>query len=325
MRPRAVAPEALLPASGPVTGTAFNQRRVPAVLRLLLLSLKAWKQDNVPRLGAALAYYSLFAMAPVLLVVISVAGLVWGQEAVRSQIVGEIDHLIGREGATVIQDMLRAAARPREGRLGTIIGGATFLVAVTGAFVELQAVLNRIWRVKPKQRVRERRWLLRRLLLNRLRSFGLVLTISFLILISLAASAALTALSSWVSRRYDALSPLWPVASEVVSLAVMTLLFAMIYKLLPDVKLQWRHVWLGAGVTALLFTAGKFLIAFYIARTNTGAAYGAAAAVAVILIWVYFTTQIVLLGAEFTRLYAQGHHIVPPREPYARTRAAKPA
>lgn len=278
----------------------------------MALSVKSWKRDNVPRLGAALAYYALFAMAPVLLVVIAVAGLVWGQEAVRGQIVGEIDNLLGADGARVIQDMLAGVARPRESRIATAIGSATFLVAVTGAFLELQSVLNFIWRVKPKPGVAVKRFLL-----NRLRSFGIVVTLSFLILISLAASAALTALSSWAGRRFSALSVVWPLIGEVVAFAAITLLFAMIYKVLPDVKLKWRHVWIGGAVTALFFVLGKFLIGFYISSTNTASTYGAAAAVAVILIWVYYTTQIVLLGAEFTRVQSRGRGLIARPEPYA--------
>ena len=315
LRPEFPTPATPKPAvSAKQTPRRRKHKRLPTPIRLLLLSVKSWKRDSVPRMGAALAYYSLFAMAPVLLVVIAVAGLVWGQDAVRGQIVGEIAHMVGEDGANVVQDMLRGVSRPREGRIATIVGGLTLVIAVSGAFLELQSVLNKIWRVKPVPGVA-----IKRLVLNRLRSFGMVLTLGLLILMSLAASAALSALSSWAGRRFEALSVVWPIAGEVLSFAVITLLFTMIYKMLPDIRLKWRNVWLGAAVTAAFFTIGKFLIGLYISKSNTAAAYGAAAAVAILLIWVYYTTQIVLLGAEFTRVFTRGHHIVPRREPYARS------
>ena len=283
---------------------------------MLRLALIAWKRDKVPRLGAALAYYTLFALAPVLLVVISVAGLVWGQEAVQGRIVGEIDGLIGRDGAGVIQEMLAAAARPRESMWATIIGSITLLVAVSGAFLELQAVLNFIWRVKPKPAKA-----LKRFFANRLQSFGLVLSLSLILLISMAGSAALAAVNDWMGNRLPLFPAFWVAVHEISALAAVTILFALIYRFLPDVQMTWKNVWAGALATAVLFTLGKFLIGFYLAKTNTAVTYGTASAVAIILIWVYYTTQIVLLGAEYTRVRTRSRHKVPRPKPFAKKRS----
>jgi membrane protein len=289
---------------------------MPAIARMMRLALIAWKRDKVPRLGAALAYYTLFALAPVLLVVISIAGLVWGQEAVQGRIVGEIDQLVGAEGARVIQDMVRAAARPRESRVATIIGAITLIIAVSGAFLELQAVLNFIWRVKVKPQNA-----LKRFFSNRLQSFGLVLSIGLILLISMAGSAALAAVSDWLGQRLPLFAGFWLAVHEVFALAAVTVLFAMIYRFLPDVRLRWKNVWLGAFVTALLFTIGKMLIGLYLSRTNTAVTYGTASAVAIILIWVYYTTQIVLLGAEYTRVRTRSRHSVAKPKPFAEDRS----
>jgi membrane protein len=288
---------------------------MPAVARMMRLAFIAWRRDKVPRLGAALAYYTLFALAPVLLVVISVAGLVWGQDAVQGRIVSEIDNLVGRDGAIVIQDMLRAASRPRESIIATIIGGVTLLIAVSGAFLELQAVLNFIWRVKARPG-----GALKRFLANRLQSFGLVLSLALILLISMAGSAALAAVNEWMGARLPVAPALLLAAHEAVSLASVILLFALIYRFLPDVKIGWRNVWTGAVATAVLFTLGKALIGLYLSRSNTAVTYGTASAVAIILIWVYYTTQIVLLGAEFTRVRTRSRHKVPPPKPFARKR-----
>lgn len=288
--------------------------RLPTTISLFWKALQAWQADKAPRLGAALAYYTLFAMSPVLLVVIAIAGLVFGPEAVRGEIVTQIDGLIGTEGAHTVQRMLEYAYRPREGRLASIVAGVTFALAVTGAFLELQAALNTVWRVKPQPKpgidvvdfVR-----------RRLRSFALVATIAFLLMVSLVVSAGLSALAAWLGRRAAALPVLLQIANQVVSLGIMTALFAALYRVLPDVKLRWRNVLVGGFVTAVLFTAGKYLIGLYLGRSAVTSAYGAAASVVVLMIWVYYTAQIVLLGAEFTRVYSEHHRTIPELEHFA--------
>jgi membrane protein len=264
-------------------------------------------------MGAALAYYTLFSLAPILIVAIAVAGLAFGQEAVRGNVVGQIQGLVGREGAHAVEAMLEGASKPSASIPATIIGLITFFLAATGAFLELQTDLDAIWRVKPKQGVS---WV-KALLQQRLTSFGLVLGFAFLLLTSLVVSAALAALHTYMGQAFPGIAVLWEALNVVVSLGVITLLFAMIYKVLPDVKLAWRDVWVGGLVTAGLFTLGKLLIGLYIGTSAFASTYGAAGSVLVVLVWVYYSAQIILLGAEFTREYVKRFGKRPPPEDFA--------
>ena len=280
----------------------------------------AWWEDNALRLGASLAYYTLFAIAPVLLVAIAIAGLAFGPEAVRGEIVLQLQGLIGRDGAQAVQSMLEGASRPRSGMLATIIGSVTFLFASTGAFLELQTVLNTIWRVKPNPGLN-----LTGFVRDRIRSFGLVIAVGFLLLVSLAVSAALAAASAWLDRRMPGWPTIWGILNALVSLGVITVLFALLYRFLPDVKLEWRDVVTGAFVTAVLFTLGKQAIGFYLGQSATASSYGAAGSVIVVLLWVYYSAQILLLGAEFTRIYAEMHGSRPRPESFAQPDPEAPA
>jgi membrane protein len=288
--------------------------------KVLKQAVAGWWNDNVPRMGAALAYYTLFSLAPILFVAIAVAGLAFGAEAVRGEIVGQIEGLVGRDGALAVQAMLEGAAKPSSSIPATIIGIITFFLGATGAFLELQNDLDAIWRVKPKSRGS----FLRDLLMQRLISFGLVLGLAFLLLTSLVVSAALAAVHTYMGNAFPGVAILWEALNVVVSLAVITLLFAMIYKVLPDVKLAWSDVWVGALVTAGLFTIGKFLIGLYLGTSAVASTYGAAGSVIVVLVWVYYSSQIILLGAEFTRAYVDEFGRRPPPEAFA-TKASKPA
>jgi membrane protein len=263
-------------------------------------ALAGWWNDNVPRLGASLAYYTLFALAPILLIAIAIGGLVFGPEAVRGEIVGQLQGLVGKEGAQAVQAMLEGAAKPSSSKLATAIGLFTFFLGSTGAFLELQTALNAIWRVKPKSSAG-----IRQLLLPRLISFGLVVAVGFLLLVSLLVSAALAALDRYMGNAFPALAAIWQAANVLVSFGVITLLFALIYKVLPDVELRWRDVWIGGLVTAGLFSIGKLVIGLYLGRSTLASSYGAAGSVIVLLLWVYYSAQIVLLGAEFTRFYVE--------------------
>ena len=300
--------------------------RVPAPLRLVAEAVKGWSRDNVPRLGASLAYYTLFSLAPMLVVAIVIAGQLFGEEAVRGEIVMQVDGLIGTEGARALQALLQGAQRDDASGLAALIGTATFLLAATGAFMELQHALNTIFQVKqaPGSRIRE-------FLLDRLRSFGLVLSIGFLLIVSLLVSAALSALTSWVQRfGSQPVSLVWELVDLVASLGVITLLLALIYRYLPDVRLGWRDVWFGSLVTALLFIVGKELIGLYLGRSTVASSYGAAGSVMVLLLWVYYSAQIMLFGAELTRVRAkhQGRKPAPlaiaRRDPDARPSERKP-
>jgi membrane protein len=267
---------------------------------ILKCALAGWWNDNVPRLGASLAYYTLFAMAPILVISIAIAGFFFGAEAVRGEVVTQMRGLVGETGAQAVQTMLQNAATRGDGTLATIIGVVTFFLGSTGAFLELQTALNGIWRVKPKPNAGFRQMLFQRLL-----SFGLVIGVGFVLLVSLVVSAGLAALSRYIGNTFPAFAVAWTAINVLVSLGVVTLLFAMIYQFLPDVKLRLRDVWLGALVTAGLFTVGKGLIGLYLGTSAIASSYGAAGSVVVLLVWVYYSSQVVLLGAEFTKAYVE--------------------
>ena len=275
--------------------------RTPAIVRVFGTALKAWWDDDALRLGAALAYYTLFAIAPVLLVATGIAGLVFNTDAVRAEIVNQLDHLVGRDAAQAVQSLLDGASQRRAGIVATAIGSVAFVVAATGAFLELQAALNTIWRVKPDPGAH-----LRSFVIDRLLSFGLVVAIGFLLMVSLAVTAALAAFSAWLSRHASSVPLVWSGLQLLVSLVGTTTLFALLYRVLPDVHLAWRDVTTGAFVTAVLFTLGQELIGLYLGQSSMASAYGAAGSVMILLLWVYYSCQILLLGAEFTRVYA-GH------------------
>lgn len=282
--------------------------RLPQPIATLWDGIKSWSKDDVPRLGASLAYYTLFAIAPILLISIVIAGAVFGEEAVRHQISVQLQQLMGREGGLAIEALVQGAALERGGTLALVIGGITLVLASTGAFLELQHALNKIFRVKtaPGGNVLE-------LVKRRIRSFGLVVSVGFLLMVSLAVSAALAALSSWLQGG-EAVSALWQAVHMLVSLGVIMLLFALIYRFLPDARLYWKDVWTGALLTAVLFTLGKYLIGLYIGRTSIASSYGAVGSILVLLVWVYYSAQIILLGAEVTRVYAERHGRAPQPE-----------
>ena len=259
-----------------------------------------WSQDHAASMGAALAYYTMFSIAPLLLSVISVAGLVFGREAARGEILGQLQSLMGTEGARAVQALLASANRPAAGAWATLAGVGALLVGATTVFGELQNSLDRIWRApgRPDQ-AGAWGWLRSRLL-----SLGLILGIGFLLMVSLVASAALAAVQRWWSR-WIAWGGLAQGIDFAVSFAFVTVAFAMIYKLMPRARVEWRDVGVGAVVTALLFTVGKTAIGLYIGRSAVTSAFGAAASLAAMLVWVYWSAQIFLLGAEFTWVYAR--------------------
>lgn len=279
---------------------------------IVIRALRAWWDDDVPRLGASLAYYTLFALAPMLLIAIAIAGSVFGTDTVQSEIVRQISQLVGQSSARAVQGLLESASHDRGGTLASIIGGVTFVITATGAFLELQTALNTIWHVQPKPESASRMFVMRRL-----RSFGLIVAIGFLLMVSLAVSTALAAAAHWLGRQTPGLPLMWATFNTLISLGVTTVLFALIYRVLPDVQLHWHDVWTGAFATALLFTLGKELLGLYLGQSSTLSSYGAAGSVLVLLLWVYYSSQIVLLGAEFTRAYSERERGTPPPEPFA--------
>ena len=266
---------------------------------LLKQACSAWMDDNAPSFGAALAFYTIFSLAPVLIVVIAVAGAVFGREAAEGEMIREIQTLVGHSGAATIQSVIQSANRPALGLVASVLGIATVLLGASGAFVELQDVLNKIWRARPRS---ESFWVCA--IRKRCLSFGLVLGTGFLLLMSLALSAALAAIGTFMAHILPVPAPLLESVNFLLSFGVITLLFAILYKVLPDTKIAWRDVWIGAVATSLLFTLGKMLIGLYLGRSTIASAYGAAASLVIFLVWVYYSAQILLLGAEFTRVYA---------------------
>jgi len=265
-------------------------------------------EDKVLRLSAALAYYALFSIAPLVIIVMAVAGLVFGTEAVSGQLQGQLRGFVGDNGAQMIESMVSAARKPHQSIVATIIGVVTLLLGASGVFGQLQDALNTIWEVKPKPG----RGILG-MLRGRFLSMAMVLGTGFLLLISMVLSAALTALTGFMGNAFGIGPVLAEILNNVVSFAVITLLFAMIFKFLPDVNVAWSNVWSGAIFTAALFTVGKYLLGLYLGRAATASAYGAAGSLMVILLWVYYSSVILFFGAEFTQVYAKerGARIVP--------------
>ena len=259
-----------------------------------------WVHDYAQSMGAALAFYTMFSIAPLLLIVISIAGLVFGEDAARGEIFGQLQELLGAPGAMAVQGLLQSVRQPTESVPATIFGVAVLLVGATSVFGELQDALDRIWRAP----VRDRTSGLWSLLRARLLSFGMILGIGFLLMVSLVASAAISAIRKWWRPVFSDWTGIASVVELASSFALITIVFAMIYKTMPRVSIAWKDVWIGAAVTSVLFTVGKFGIGLYIGRSGIASGFGAAASLVVLLVWVYYSAQVFLFGAEFTWAYA---------------------
>ena len=260
----------------------------------------AWNEDKAPRLGAALAFYSMLSLGPLLLLILSVAGLFFGEHAVRGEIVEQIDGLVGPEGAALIQQVLASSASKQQGILASLVGLATLLIGASGVFGQLQEAMNVIWKVPPRAKGG-----FRRLVLVRLFSFAMVLSTGFLMLISLVVSAVLAAIGKYSLAALPGTEQLWQLINQLVGLSVTTLLFAVIFKFVPDRRIAWRDVLAGAALTAVLFTLGKFAIGLYLGQSAFSSTYGAAGSLVVLLVWVYYSSQILFFGAEFAQVYAE--------------------
>ncbi len=292
--------------------SAAKQLRFGGKVWLLMKeSFREWSADNAARLGAALSYYTVFALAPLLLIITAVAGLFLGEEAVRGKLDNQLAGLVGADAAGVIQSAVAKASEQKSGIIATVVGLVTLLVGATGVMLELQAALNTVWKVIPKPN-RGIKGMLR----DRFLSLGLVLSFGFLLIVSLTVSSVLHAVGQWLSS----FVPEWVILGYVlnygVSIGAIALLFALMFKLLPEAKVAWRDVWVGAVVTSLLFHVGKYVISMYIGKASVGSAFGAAGSLAALLVWIYYSSQIVLLGAEFTRAFANhfGSHVVPTKD-----------
>jgi membrane protein len=256
----------------------------------------SWVEDKATRLAAALAYYTILSAAPLLMIALAIAGRIFGPKAVEGRLVEQLGGLMGEDGAQAIQTMIAHASAPGSSAVALVIGAVTLLVGASGVFVELQDALNTIWGVvtKPGRTL----WMTVR---DRLMSFAMVFGTGFLLLVTLVLSAVLAALTEFVGLAQ--IGVVGEVLNFAVSFAVITLLFALMFKFLPDVKIAWDDVWIGAGVTALLFALGKFLIGLYLGHAGVGSAYGAAGSMVVFVVWVYYSGLILYFGAEFTKVY----------------------
>lgn len=282
-----------------------------AAWALLRDTVFEWQADNTLRLGAALAYYAVFSLAPLLIVALAIVGLVFESDVARARIVTQIGALIGQQGAEATAGMIQRATTPASGIVAAVISIGIILVGASGAFGELQAGLNEMWRVPATQ------FSLRRLLGKRFRSFLMVLGVGCLFLFALLLNGAVAAIDRWVAQGFPTLHAFLEPAHFLVSFALGTTVFALIFKFLPDVRITWPDVWISAALTAILFFLGQWLIAFYLRHSAVTSAFGAAGSLVVILVWVYYSSQILLFGAEFAKVYTKRHgsHATEPAGP----------
>lgn len=275
---------------------------------LLKETFDEWNEDKASRLAAALAYYTIFSLAPLLIIAIAIAGSIFGEEAARGEIVGQIQGLVGKSGAEVIETAIENANKPATGTIASLISIVALLFGAAGVFSQLRDALNTIWEVQPKPGRPVKGFIRQNIL-----SFTMVLAIGFLLLVSLIISAILAAINSYFSHLLPGFDLLWRIANFIISFGVTTFLFAMLFKFLPDAKITWGDVLIGAAITSLLFGIGRFLLGAYLGNGSFGSTYGAAGSLVVILAWVYYAAQILFFGAEFTQVYARkfGSQIVP--------------
>lgn len=272
--------------------------------RLAKKSVQAWLDDYASSIGAAIAFYTVFSLAPLMLIVIGVAGFFWGEEAVRGELMRQVGGVVGDNGAAAIEGVVSSSAvETGQGIFATIVSIVFLTIGATRVFAELQSALDRIWKA-PAQEKTTGIW---KLIRARLLSFGLVLSLAFLLLVSLVISTMLAALGGWVGGMLPGWEAILHVLNIVVSFGILTVLFAMIFKFMPQVDVAWKNVWTGAAVTALLFEIGKLLIGMYVGKSSVASAYAAAGSLVVVLLWVYYAAQVFLLGAEFTWVYANEH------------------
>jgi membrane protein len=283
-------------------------KALSAAWQLLRDTIAGFIDDEALSWGASIAYYTLFSIAPVLLVVVAIAGLAFGREAAQGAIVEQFSELMGHQTAEALQGMVESAAKPHEGTWATLIGVTVLLIAVSGVFGEVQSAMNAIWKAATPETSA-----LTRLVRARLVSLGLVVTAGFLLTVSLVASAALSTFSTYLKFVFPEVQTVLTLVDIVLSALLIAGMFAAMFKILPDTDIAWRDVAIGAFVTTALFEAGKYAIAFYIGQSNVASSYGAAGALIVLLIWIYYSAQIFLLGAEFSRAYAKryGSHANP--------------
>lgn len=271
-------------------------------LSLFKQTFVEFNADKVPRLGAALAYYTIFSMAPLLLISIAIAGLVFGREAAQGEIFGQLRGVLGASSAEMVQSMVSNAAKPKSGTIAAVLGIVTLILGASGVFGQLEDALNTIWDVPPKKNAG-----ILGMLKARFLSAAMVFGIGFLLLVSLVIDTAISAAGKYAGHRLPGGEVIWQTLEQLVSLAVVTVLFAAIFRFLPDLRIAWRDVWLGAAFTSVLFVIGKFVLGIYFGKSAVGSSYGAAGALVLVLLWIYYSAQILLFGAELTQVYGRAH------------------
>lgn len=274
-----------------------------SILGLIQQTALAWWEDEAPSKGAAIAYYAMFSIAPLLFIVIALAGMISGPDAVRGAVFGQLADLMGENGAEAVREMLAHVSEPEFGSWAALVSAGVLAVGATSVFGQLQAALDSIWEVPPQEKT-EQRSALWSFIERRLLSFGLVLTLAFLCVVSLLMSTLLGALGKWWAPALGEWSTVAYLLDFATSFALLVLVFAAIYKLMPSAPIEWRDVWVGAAVTALLFVVGKLLIGIYLGQGDVGARFGAFGSIIIVMVWVYYSAQIFLLGAEFTWTFA---------------------
>ncbi|NMF65158.1 YihY/virulence factor BrkB family protein [Brasilonema octagenarum UFV-E1] len=291
-----------------------------AVVELFQETFQEWSKDKASRLAAALSYYTIFSIAPLLIIVIAIVGAVFGEAAAQDAIRQQLEGLVGRDGAGVIQEAIKNANQPRAGIIASIISVIVLLFGATGLFTELQDALNTIWEVQPKPgRV------MKNIVRQRVTSFAMVLVIGFLLLVSLVISGVLVGLVGYFRNVLPGVDFIWQFVNFLLGFVITTLLFGLIFKVLPDVKITWNDVLIGAALTSFLFSIGRYVLGQYLGNGSFGSAYGAAGSVVVILAWVNYAAQILFFGAEFTQVYARkyGSRIVPDKHAVPLTEDAR--
>lgn len=273
---------------------------------MLKLTFYGWKEDKASRLAAALAYYTIFSLAPILVIVIAVAGLIWQRDAVQAQVMFQIQSLVGVQGADFVAELLKSAGNPTEGVTATIIGIVTLLFGALGVFNELHNALNIIWEVK-EEKSEGFLQTIKKLVIDRFLSFSMILGIGFMLLVSLVISAGISALGDGVVRVLPFHELILQVINFLISIGIITILFALIFKFLPDTEVAWQDVWVGSFVTAVLFSVGKTLIGLYLGSSAIASSFGAAGSLVLLLVWIYYSAQILFFGAEFIQVYANRH------------------
>ncbi len=270
------------------------------IWEILKNSFTGFSDHKITKLSASLAYYTVFSMGPLLIVIISICSLFFGREAIEGQIYGQLEGFLGKDTALQLQDIIKKAAISGKGMIAVIIGGITLLIGATTVFAEIQDSINSIWGLKPKPK---KGWL--KFIQNRVLSFSVIISLGFLLLVSLGITAIIDGFSNRIMARYSDISVvLVYVVNQIITLAVISSIFGVIFKVLPDAEIRWRDVMLGSIVTAILFMIGKFGISFYISQSNVGSTYGAAGSLVILLLWTYYSSIILYFGAEFTKAYA---------------------